>query len=99
MTEYNKFIIFHKKWPTAEVRGQSGKPFGAVVHRRERRTTNPLVRGSNPLGPTFVLRLLKLFLNVNHFFLDKALPVRHKRHYEQIESSKARSDSRLSGRG
>lgn len=70
--EYNKIIIFHEKWPTAEVSGRSGKPFGAVVHWTERRTTNPLDRGSNPLGPTFVLRLLKLFLIVNHFFLDNA---------------------------
>lgn len=68
LTEYNKYIIFSKKWPTAEVKGRSGKPFGAVVHWRERRTTNPLIGGSNPLGPTFVLRLLKLFLNVNHFY-------------------------------
>lgn len=57
------------------VGGLSGKPFGAVVHRREPRTTNPLVRGSNPLGPTFVLTLLKLFFIVNQFFLDYALPL------------------------
>jgi hypothetical protein len=55
--------------------------------------------GSSSLPrPTCILIINYFFVNVN-YFVDKALALKHKYHYEQIEHTKTGADHRLSGRG